>query len=65
MGWTWASFQSLHQTWTSLANLSKDQPEKKGQHSYALKQAAIWNEWKLKAKLSFSETLGSLAKPTG
>jgi hypothetical protein len=57
MDWTCRSFQHLHQLWKSQADKYEDQLEKKGHHSYALKQAAMWKEWRVKANLSFSETL--------
>jgi hypothetical protein len=63
MEWTCASFQHLHQMWTSWANEYQDQPGGKGHYSYALKQAAMWNDWGLKAKLSFSETLSNFNSP--
>ena len=59
MDWTCRSFQHLHQLWKSQADKYKDQLEKKGHHSYALKQAAMWEEWRVKANLSFSETLST------
>jgi hypothetical protein len=57
MEWTCASFQYLCRMWTLRGDEYEGQLGKKGHYSYALKQAAMWNDWGLKAKLSFSETL--------
>jgi hypothetical protein len=59
MEWTCGSFHHLHDMWKGRADQFNGDVTKQGHYSYALKQAGMWKDWELKARLSFSEVLDS------